>query len=181
MCPQVSHYWLIWVVIKYVHLYLIVFWCRCWSWWWWWPCFFSMLDIHLKYLFFKYLFWKRICCGVAKELAPLWTCCLKEAPNQDILAVASPSYEPMNITLLDDADHDVIFTMLDVHLNFFFFGSDVTLKFRVWTRELKSSRHPPCGSFSFLWAHCPWISSSQIKCRLHLEILLRSKLNCEGL
>ena len=39
---------------------------------------------------------------------------------QDILAVASPSSEPMNITLLDDADHDVIFTMLDVHLKFFF-------------------------------------------------------------
>ena len=32
---------------------------------------------------------------------------------------------------------------------------------------------------------CPqvllWISRSQFKCRLHLEILLRSKLNCEGL
>ena len=46
--------------------------------------------------------------------------------------MASPSYEPMNITLPDDAGHDVIFTMLDVHLKYFFL--------KRCDSELKSSR-----------------------------------------
>ena len=87
----------------------------------------TMLLFHARYSFeISFLKANLLWCG---QRVSATINLLPKRGAQDILAVASPSYEPMNITLLDDADHDVIFTMLDVHL--IFFESDVTLKFRV--------------------------------------------------